>query len=216
MIAQIEGELVDVLADGSILIRNGMITFSVLVPAYDLNRFTGLRGQGIELHTLFYIESVGQGNVLLPRLIGFESPQARAFFDLFTTVKGIGNRKALKALAAPIGTIALAIADRDAAFLTTLPEIGKRTAETIVAELHGKVDRFISQTKGDADRLSRTQKDISDSPRHMLIEDTLAVLSRLGETQSQARQWIEQVLKDDPALEDIESVIAAVYRSKSR
>ena len=40
------------------------------------------------------------------------------------------------------GQIAAAIVDRDVAMLQSLPEIGKRTAETIIAALHDKVDAF--------------------------------------------------------------------------
>ena len=43
----------------------------------------------------------------------------------------------------PVGEIAQAIESKDARFLCELPEIGKRTAETIIVELSGKVDQFI-------------------------------------------------------------------------
>jgi len=216
MIACIEGDLINVLSDGSVLVRVGPITYSILVPAYDRERFIGLVGQQITLHTLHYFESIGQGNVFLPRLIGFESPDARSFFELFTTVKGIGNRKALRALAVPIGTVAHAIANRDAKFLTTLPEIGKRTADTIVAELHGKVDAFV----GSADQIETSGSSVGwsgiEPVQRESAEEALAVLIQLGETRQQAMKWIEQVIMSDSEGEsqDAEAIVSAVYRAR--
>src|SRR5262245_65553114 len=93
-------------------------------------------------HTLMYLQGDGSGGNIEPRLIGFLRPADKKFFEKFITVKGIGPRKALKALALPVGEIAQAIESKDARFLTQLPEIGKRTAEQIVAELSGKVQDF--------------------------------------------------------------------------
>ena len=42
------------------------------------------------------------------QLIGFLRPEDRKFFNLFTTVKGIGPKTALKALTVPVGEIAVA------------------------------------------------------------------------------------------------------------
>ena len=44
--------------------------------------------------------------------------------------------------------VAEAIAARDHGMLQTLPEIGKRTAETICVELKGKVDPFVRELGG--------------------------------------------------------------------
>ena len=76
----------------------------------------------------------------------------------------------------PFGTIAAAIAEKDIDLLKSLPEIGKRTAETIVAELHGKVDRFVELKPLPADRWER-----SANGRVSLVNDAVAVLTQLGE-----------------------------------
>src|SRR5207302_2413101 len=79
-----------------------------------------------------------RGN-LEPRMIGFLRVEQRKFFELFTTVSGIGTRKALRALTVPTGQIAHAIETGNTRFLIALPQIGKRLAEQIVATLAGKV-----------------------------------------------------------------------------
>ncbi len=59
----------------------------------------------ITLTTFQYLESQGQGSSVIPRLVGFQSTAEREFFELFTTVKGIGNRRALRAMAEDPGVI---------------------------------------------------------------------------------------------------------------
>ena len=141
MITRIRGELAE-LTEQSALIHVEALTYELLVPAADVPTLLSKIGMPVEFFTLHYLEGQSQGSSFIPRLIGFSSEQDRAFFVLFTTVKGIGNRKALRALVRPFMETATAIANRDTSALTSMPEIGKRSAETIIAELHGKVDVF--------------------------------------------------------------------------
>ena len=62
-------------------------------------------GSRIEFHTLHLMESHAQGASFVPRLMGFRSAQQRAFFELLTTVKGLGSRKALRATLVPTATV---------------------------------------------------------------------------------------------------------------
>ncbi len=142
MITQISGTLVAIV-DGAAHVQAGDLVYEVLVPAADSMALAASLGKVVRFHTLHYLEGQGQGSSFWPRLVGFQTTDDRDFFELFTTVKGIGNRKALRALQMPFGRIAEAIAARDHALLQTLPEIGKRTAETICVELKGKIDRFV-------------------------------------------------------------------------
>jgi Holliday junction DNA helicase RuvA len=208
MINRIEGLLHSVTDDGRALLRCDHITYELFIPGADQQRLASMIGERIDFHTLHYLEGRDQGAAYMPRLIGFSCPEDRAFFELFTTVKGIGNRKALRALQLPFATIAAAIAEKDVDLLKSLPEIGKRTAETIVAELHGKVDRFVelkpltsTATPGDNARLS-------------LINDAVAVLSQLGEQKLTARQLVDRALNADPTLDSPEALVAAAFRLK--
>ena len=54
----------------------------------------------------------------------------------------MGGRKALRALAQPTQDIAAAILGNDIKALTTLPEVGKKTAETIARELQDIAPSF--------------------------------------------------------------------------
>jgi Holliday junction DNA helicase RuvA len=211
MISRIEGDLTE-LSDGRAMLACGAITYELLIPGYDQQRLAACVGQPITFHTLHYLEAQGPTGPFIPRLIGFSSPGDRAFFELFTTVKGMGNRKALRALQLPSEAVAGAIAQKDVDLLKSLPEIGKRTAETIVAELSGKVDRFVELKPH---RPTRQGGDgATDDSRCELIRDAVAVLVQLGEQKLIARQLVDRALAADVTLTTPDQLMAAALRLK--
>lgn len=205
MISRIAGELVAV-GDGRVELRCGRVTYALLVPASDQERLAGMTGREVRFHTLHFLEGLGKGTSFIPRLIGFTSAEARAFFELLTTVRGLGPRKALRALRVPWQSVAEAIAQRDVDLLMTLPEIGRRSAETIVAELHGKVDRFLEEP-AEAEDDAR-----SDAGRPAIVRDAILAMERLGEPRPTARRLIDKALAGDPALASADDLVAAAYR----
>lgn len=205
MISRIEGELLSV-DRGRVELRCGAFTYELRVPAADEERLSGLLGEPVEFHALHYLESQGQGAAYVPRLIGFGSAEERAFFEILTTVKGLGTRKALRALGLPHSRIAEAIVNKDIALLISLPEIGRRTAETMVVQLHGKVDRFAE--------LKPQAEGVLGADRPPFVRDAIAVLRRLGEPDGQARRLIDRALASDPALETADELVTAACRLK--
>ena len=210
MISRIEGELVGV-KNGRAELRCGHLTYMLLIPTANEDALAARVGQQVQMHTLHYLEGQGQGSSSVPRLIGFASAEGRAFFELLTTVKGMGARKALRALSLPYTSIARAIADKDTELLTALPEIGNRTAATIVAELHGKVDRFLSAASSAA-----AEGEVAEDPGSArgITRDAVAAMTQLGEPKLQARQLVERALADDPTLDSADALVAAAYRGR--
>lgn len=214
MIVKIEGLLESIDADrGRIRLPDGL-TYELLLPAYTAARLSGSVGKTVTLHTLHYLESSAQGATIYPRLAGFASAVDKQFFELFVTCKGIGHRKALRAMTLATNQIAGAIADRDLALLQSLPEVGKRTAETIAVTLKGKVDRFLDAVpagmRGGADATDAESARIPGG----LARDALGVLMQLGENRTQAVNWIDRALSKDDAPSDVEALVAEVYRIK--
>ncbi|MEN0020640.1 MAG: Holliday junction branch migration protein RuvA [Planctomycetota bacterium] len=201
MIRTISGTLTEITATGVAVLEpaGSGISYEVLLPAYLLDRMRAAVGTAVVLHTLHYLEAQGQGTSFIPRLIGFEADRDRRFFELMTTVKGLGNRKAVRALAAEPSTVAAAIASRDAKALTALPEIGKRLAETMIVELGGKVDTFLTmETIASAEAgLASAQQPAMARPELDLppaARDAVATLMALGETRAEAERRIEQAM----------------------
>ncbi|MEY3027385.1 MAG: putative Holliday junction ATP-dependent helicase RuvA [Planctomycetota bacterium] len=188
--------------DASGLVASGLVTsgivYELLVPACDAGELLMRKGTKVSFVTLHYLESQGQGSHFVPRLIGFSSREQRDFFELLTTVKGIGNRKALRAMQVPHGRIAEAIAGGDAKFLASLPEIGKRTAESTVVELKGKLDPFLKDPSATRRALETTAAVAAAAAAASApsgpAADAEDVLVALGEPRAQARAKIERVL----------------------
>jgi len=204
MIARITGR-VERVADGAALIDAGAgLTYEVLIPACDVERLARQSGQEVALHTIHYVEGDPVRGSQQPRLVGFLSEPDRDFFRVFTTVKGVGIRKALRALVRRPAEVAAAIAGKDATFLVSLPEIGKRTAEQIIAELSGRVDEFAGEG------LAAATAELPEA-----AGEALAVLVQLGERRADAAALIERVLAAAPEADSPEAIIQRVYRLKA-
>jgi len=205
MIARITGTVQQV-ADGAALVdAGGGLWYEVLIPACDAERLARRTGQAVVLHTIHYVEGDPSHGTQTPRLIGFVGEADRKFFRLFTKVKGIGVRKALRALARPVAEIAAAIQNKDAKYLVALPEIGRRTADQIVAELHDKVGEFAGEA---------APAPAAEMPQ--AAAEALAVLVQLGERRADAAALVERVLAVAPELNSAEAILQQAYRLKGR
>ncbi|MBU6412451.1 MAG: hypothetical protein KGS45_03175 [Planctomycetes bacterium] len=194
MIARLGGQLVQCDKQSVLVLHQSGLTYELLVPTFLLQSLVSQIDQPVHFITYHYLEGIGQGTHFVPRLIGFLTVRQREFFELFTTVSGIGNRKALRAMALDPATIATSIASRDTKALTQLPEIGKKLAELIIAELHDKVTPFVDgsftgiEVKG-TPTLSRP-----NTPRDPLTEDAIAAVMALGESRTDAERLVQRVL----------------------
>ena len=205
MISRIEGVLIE-LEDGRAHLRCGGLVYEVLVPAADQGALVLQLGNAIELHTLHVLEGSSQGSSFRPRLIGFATAGDRAFFELFTTVKGIGPRKALRVMEVPPARIARAISEQDLVLLKSLPEVGKRTAESIVVELKDKVDGFIDESAS-PNQGTRPTEAIAE-----FVEEAIAVLLQLGEPRVHAEELIERVTRADPTIDTADLLVTGALR----
>jgi len=204
MIARITGRLEEVTEGSALIDAGGGLWYEVLVPAYQLEPLRRRLGQEVVLHTLHYLEGDPSRGAQQPRLVGFATEAERDFFRLFTTVKGIGIRRGLRALIRPVSEVAAAIAEKDASFLIALPEVGKRTAEQIIAELAGRVDEFAGEIAPAAE---------AELPE--AAAEAQAVLIQLGERRADAAALVQRVLAVAPELETPEAIIQHVYRLKA-
>ncbi len=186
------------------------ITLELLLTGYGASRLQPSIGSAVDLITLHYYESVNQGAMFTPRLAAFISEQERQLFLLLTSCKGIGYRKALRAMEVDPGRLAGAIADRDIALLQSLPEIGRRTAESILVSLKDRIGPLLESVpvpaargggdgNGDATTPGSTDATAASAPppRRQAAREALEALVQLGESRADAMRWIDQVL-DSP------------------
>lgn len=72
-------------------------------------------------------------------LYGFPTEDQWRFFKQLLTVSGVGPRSAMEILNAPLSQVKRAIAQKDSAWLTRTPGIGRKTAERIIVDLSAKI-----------------------------------------------------------------------------
>jgi holliday junction DNA helicase RuvA len=205
MIVKLSGKL-EYVGEDCVHVTLGDLTHELLVPAADVPVLQSKVGQNVTFFTVEYIEGNASFGQLAPKMLGFLRVVDREFFDLFTTVKGIGTRKALRALAIPTGDIARAIALKDTRKLSSLPSIGKRMAETIVAELHGKVEKFGVGAEAGA-------VPVEALPDYE--QTAIEALVKLGERRLDAESWVKRACQVDGTLKDPQKIIRAVYQLKA-
>ena len=160
-------------------------------------------GAPIELETFYFVTA----NAPTPRLIGFQREVERAFFEKLVTVPNVGPTTATKALIFSVSTIARWIEAGDTAQLASLPSIGKRTAETIVAQLRGKLtEEALLADEGFA---ASEPKKVSEPSE--VTRDAVSALVALGYARAEAERLVVQVdAADAPAT--VEEAIRAVFR----
>jgi holliday junction DNA helicase RuvA len=202
MISALTGELRQVDAD-RVRVQAGAMLFELLVPSADIPALNASVGKEITFHTIFDLEGDPTRGGLSPRLIGFLRAADKQFFELFTTVKGIGPKKALRALSVPIERIARAIESKNASELARLDGIGKRMAEQIVAALSGKAEPFAA---GGAGALA------ARSPGE---EEAILVCVQLGIARSDAERLLDKVKHDQPELVTAEVLSRQMLRLRT-
>ena len=203
MIARIEGKLVG-LDEDSALVQAGPVCYELMLPGYAVAQLSGSIGQPIVLCTFEYYEGTLGGGNLIPRMVGFMNHAERDFFNIYTSVKGIGIKKGLKSLALPIDRIATAIETADEKLLATLPGIGKKTAQTIITELRGKLKTYALDTVDTQSRSAFTA----------FQTEALEILIAWGEKRNEAMEMIELACRKHPDIKTAEELVPLVYRIK--
>jgi Holliday junction DNA helicase RuvA len=204
MIAHIEGKLVKLDSD-SALVQIGAVGYEVMLPSYCVSALSDMVGSDITLCTMEYYEGTPVGGNLIPRMVGFLSASERDFFTKYTTVKGIGIKKGLRSLSIPIATIAAAIENADDKTLMSLPLVGRRMAQQIIAELKGKVGSFAVGAE------SARPLEARFKPFQL---EALEILIAWGEKRSEAMELIELACQRHPDINSAETLVPLVYRLK--
>lgn len=204
MIARIEGKLVK-LDSESALIQVGPVWYEVMLPGCCVSALSDKVGSDITLCTMEYYEGSPGGGNLIPRMVGFLNSAEKDFFAKYTGVKGVGVKKGLRSLSIPIATIAAAIENGDDKILMSLPAIGKRMAQQIIAELKGKVQAFAIGAEPAGPTVAGFKP--------FQIE-ALEILIAWGEKRNEAMELVELACQKHPDIKSAEALVPLVYRLK--
>ena len=132
MIASLEG-IVDAVSKDSMIVNVNGIGFKVSVTTSVLSEL-GVIGREVKLYTHFHVREDDMS------LFGFSSVDEMKLFETLISVSGLGPKTGMAMLSAmSADQVAMAIASGSVEILTTIPGIGKKTADRLILELKDKV-----------------------------------------------------------------------------
>ena len=164
----------------------------------------------VPMSTFYNLPATGEKVVLLTHLVvredahilfGFFTEEERSAFRKLIRISGVGARTALSVLSGlSVNDLAHAVATQDAARLTKVPGIGKKTAERLLLELKGKLADALPGTGAPGTTASATS-------------DVLNALVSLGYSEKEALLATRQLPADLPVSEGIRAALKALAKS---
>ena len=187
MIARLKGEVWEALP-GRVVVGAGGVGYLVQLPLSTYDQMNPLEGDLIDLRIYQHVRE----NSLT--LYGFARDEEKDVFMLLSDrVSGIGPATALAVLGGlPVEGFKQAVIQGDAAGISGVKGIGKKTAERIILELKDKVG-VVETWDSDPNR--------TDSAR-----DAEMGLMALGFKQAEARRAVDRVLKEQPEADSAELI----------
>ncbi len=145
-------------------------------------------------------------------LYGFGTEEEYALFQQLISVSGIGPKVALGILSSiTVASLCRAIQNKQAAVLTKLPGIGKKSAERLILELKDKL-AFAHTTPEDADEGDLFDTGAEDTALGDIAGETRAALLSLGYSE----QEITPVLRKVAKCESTEAALKLALKELSR
>lgn len=152
----------------------------------------------VPMSTFYSLPNLGSEVILLTHMIvredaqllyGFLTAEERETFRILLKVSGIGARTALAVLSGlSVPDLVNAVALQDAAILTRVPGIGKKTAERLILELKDKLTGALPNATG-------------LTAMNSVTSDIINALIGLGYTDREARAAVKK-LPDDVSVSD--------------
>jgi len=174
MIARIAGTLVEKHPPQVVVMSHG-VGYELDVPMstfYNLPR----TGEPVELLTHLVVREDAH------LLFGFLTAMERAAFRQLLKVNGVGPKVALSVLSGlSVDDLARAIAAQDAARLTKVPGVGRKTADRLVLELRDKLPAAVA---------------VEPAPGTRASSDVLNALLALGYNEREAAAAVKQLPAD--------------------
>ncbi len=180
MIGYLRGKVKYLAPDYVLLDVNG-VGYEVVCSGAAFSRLSGVKaGEDGEVYT--YLK-VSEDDVTL---FGFADVHEKQLFLRLTSVQGVGAKSAIAILSSmKPNEVSEAIATADSKRLSAVKGVGKKTAERIILELHGKIsaDELLGQ-ENVGGRVSSLPKEADD--------DAVSALMGLGFTKQESARAVER------------------------
>jgi Holliday junction DNA helicase RuvA len=205
MISHLSGTLLAKHAT-SVIVDVGGVGYEVTIPVttfYDL----GEPNSPVRLNVYTHVREDAL------QLFGFRTLRERELFILLISVSGIGPKSAVAMLSGmSADEIVMAIRTNNYARLTSIPGVGRKTAERLVIELRDKMAALSSPAL--EQELASGASGAAQS-EDALREDTLAALTQLGFPKPAAEKAITSAIQEGGEL-SVEMLLRRSLRQLSK
>jgi holliday junction DNA helicase RuvA len=206
MIAHLSGKLIDRHAT-SVVIDVGGVGYEVTIPVttfYDLEE----AGQTVSLRVYTHVRE----DTL--QLFGFKTLRERELFQMLISVTGIGPKSAVAMLSGmSADEIITAIRTNNLARLTSIPGVGRKTAERVVLDLRDKMAALSSPAL--EEQAAAASAPGAAASEDALREDALSALLNLGYQRAAAEKAITQAVQEGGDL-SVELILRRSLRTLSK
>ena len=181
MIAYLKGRVLAVTLETAIVEVNG-VGYEVYCSGGAFRKITV--GEMVELHTYLQVKEDGI------TLFGFDSDREKQLFMKITSVSGVGPKLGISILTSlSADELAQAIATADIKRLSSAKGLGKKTAEKLVLELHGKISATEIISASGETPLASAQVAM---PLSRDDEEAISALMGLGFTKNESAQAVKR------------------------
>jgi len=183
MIAFLSGKLLEKQAN-TLIVEVGGVGYEVIIP---LSTFYELGEPGTDVELRIYTH-VREDAI---QLFGFKTARERDLYLKLISVQGIGAKSGITMLSGmSADEIIAAIRTNDLGRLTTIPGVGKKTAERLVIELRDKVGELAIAAGASA------SNSVEQLPSDLVFDDALSALVNLGYQRSAAERALKKVAEE--------------------
>jgi len=183
MIAFLSGKLLEKQAN-TLIVEVGGVGYEVTIP---LSTFYELGEPGTDVELRIYTH-VREDAI---QLFGFKTARERDLYLKLISVQGIGAKSGITMLSGmSADEIIAAIRTNDLGRLTTIPGVGKKTAERLVIELRDKVGELAIAAGASA------SNSVEQLPSDLVFDDALSALVNLGYQRSAAERALKKVAEE--------------------
>lgn len=193
MLSAIRGELFDINPGEVFIETKGGMIIRVLCPVSSYSEIKKLK------EVFLYTTLKHKDEDLI--LYGFLKKKERYFFERLISISGVGGKTALSIISSfSIDEIMLAIDGSDVVKISSVPGIGKKTAQRIILELSGKI--------------IFNEEEVTESVK--IKDDLISGLVNLGYAVKNVKKVVAEELKNYDESITFESYFKKVLKKISR
>jgi Holliday junction DNA helicase RuvA len=178
-----------------------------------------VRGVGyrvvVPLTTFYELPEIGQPVVIhihthvredAVNLYGFHAREERAVFQLMISVSGIGPKLAINILSGiAAGELIRAVTTDDLKRLTSIPGVGKKTAERMILEMKDKAAKFGRESVPAGTVAFKTGDQVND--------DAFSALVNLGYKGSAVKEVIDRIVRESKEIPSLDQLLKQALKT---